>query len=99
MDALLQTIIDRGTQPQRYKTSVAQFIRAPDGKHIKLMNKDGKPTPAGVAYFGKLGVPPPQLYNYAQGLLNDTHVQPYNGKPIPVCRRNADGTWTILPQG
>jgi len=48
MDALLQTIVDRGTPTQRYPTSVAQFVRAPDGRQIKLMTADGKPTKEGL---------------------------------------------------
>ena len=99
MDALLQTIVDRGTLPQRKKTRLAQFVRAPDGREIDLMGSDGKPTPAGKVYYQKLGVDPPMLYDYHQGLLNDTHVRGYDGKTIPVRQRNDDGTWRILPAG
>ena len=99
MDALMQSIVDRGTQPQRYKMSHAQIVRAPDGKQVRLINADRKPTPSGVAYYRKLGVPPPQLYDYQQGLINDTHVRGFDGKEIKVRSRNADGSWKILKAG
>ena len=67
----MQEIVERGTPVQRYRRSVAQFVRAPlqhlintnmapltrvaAGKQIKLINKDNRPTPEGRAYYAALG--------------------------------------------
>ena len=98
MENTLLEIIDRGTLPQRYKTSVGQFIRAPDGRQIRLQGPDNKLTPEGRAYWQLRGIEAPSLYNYDQPLLNDTHVMAYDGSKIKVRDRTADG-WRITPKG
>jgi len=98
METTLLQIIDRGTLPQRYKTSVGQFIRAPDGRQIRLQGPDNKLTPEGRAYWQLRGIEAPSLYNYDQPLLNDTHVMAYDGSRIKVRERTADG-WRITPKG
>ena len=62
MEAQMLEIISRGTMPQRYKTSVGQFIRAPGGRQIRLQGIDDKLTPEGRAYWRLLGVPAPSIF-------------------------------------
>ena len=50
METLMQTIVDRGTLPQRRATSQAQFVRAPDGREITLQKTNNQLTPEGKAY-------------------------------------------------
>ena len=59
MEAQLRATIAAGTQPQRYRTSVAQFIRAPGGRSIKLIGADSQPTAAGRFYYAQLGIDVP----------------------------------------
>jgi hypothetical protein len=97
MDALLDAAIEKYTTPQRYKTSVAMFIRS--GSHvIKLMGADSKPTPAGILYYKKLGVSPLRFV-YDQGLINDQWVRAFDGSTVRVRTRNADGTWSVTKAG
>ena len=99
LDATLTEIIARGTLPQRYRTSVGQFIRGPGGQQIRLQNEDSRLTEAGKAYWKLLGVPPPKLYHYDQPLLNDTHVRAYDGSSVRVRQRRFDGSWRVTAKG
>ena len=47
METTLLDIIARGTRPQRYKESIGQFVRAQDGRQIRLQGVDNKLTEAG----------------------------------------------------
>ena len=71
MEVQLRAIIARGTQPQRLRTSVAQFVRAADGRKISLIGADSKPTAAGLLYYKELGIEPPKRYAYEQPLLTN----------------------------
>ena len=99
MDATLTGIIARGTLPQRYRTSVGQFIRAPEGRQIRLQGEDSRLTEAGKAYWRLLGVPAPSLYTYDQPMLNDAYVRAYDGSVIKVRQRAADGSWRVTAKG
>ena len=95
----MQGIIDRGIPVQRYKTNPGQFVRAPSGRHIRLVGADNRPTPAGRVYYEKLGVPPPQLYDYDQPLIQDKWIKARDGSKILVRKRGDDGQWIIVPKG
>jgi hypothetical protein len=99
METVLLQIIERGTLPQRYKTSVGQFIRAPDGRQIRLQGPDNKLTPEGGAYWRLRGIPAPSLYSYDQPLQNDTHVTAYDSSRIKVRAPTTDGGWRITSKG
>ena len=99
MQAQLQAAIAAGTRPQRYKTSVAQFIRAPGGRRIKLVGADSQPTAEGRFYYAQLGVDVPRLYAYEQPLLNDKWVMAFDGTRVKVRERNSDGSWRITKKG
>ena len=75
MEATLRATIDNGTLPQRYRSSIGQFIRAPGGRQIRLQNIDNTMTPAGTIYWRLRGIRPPTMYNYDQGLINDKWVR------------------------
>ena len=99
MEAQIRAVITAGTQPQRYRTSVAQYVRAAGGAKIPLIGADSKPTPAGKFYYGQLGVEPPKRYAYEQPLINDQWVLGFDGSRVKVRTRNADGTWKITSAG
>ena len=98
METTLLDVIARGTLPQRYRASVGQFVRAQDGRQIRLQGPDNKLTPAGKAYWRLRGMPAPSLYDYSQPLLNDAYVMAYDGSTIKVRQRNA-GSWRVTAKG
>ena len=63
METTLLDVIARGTLPQRYQHSVGQFVRAQDGRQIRLQGPDNKLTPAGKAYWRLRGMPAPSQYD------------------------------------
>ena len=99
MEAQLQGAIAAGTRPQRYRTSVAQLIRAPGGRRIRLIGADSRPTAAGRFYYAQLGVDVPRLYAYEQPLISDKWVMAFDGTWVKVRERNADGSWLITKKG
>ena len=99
MDQQMLEIIGRGTRPQRYRTSVGQFIRNPAGRQIRLQGADNRLTTEGRAYWRLLGVPPPNLYNYDQPLRQDQFVTAYDGSSIKVRTPTADNGWRVTPAG
>ena len=99
MENQIRAIIARGTQPQRLRTSVAQFVRAADGRKISLIGADSKPTAAGVFYYSQLGIEPPKRYAYEQPLLNDKWVMAFDGSRVKVREKLADGSWRITKAG
>lgn len=99
MQASLLDAIGRGTRPQRYQASVGQFIRLADGRPVRLMTPDNKMTSAGTMYWRLAGIPPPSLYNYDQPIYGDGWVRAYDGTPIKVSERMADGSRRITKKG
>ena len=99
MENTLLDIIARGTPPQRYQSNIGQFIRAQDGRQIRLQGTDNKLTSAGQTYWRLRGIQAPSLYNYDQPLLNDAYVRAYDGTNIKVRSRTADGGWKITRKG
>ena len=52
-------------------------------RNIKLVGGDGVPTREGTHYYGQLGVPPPAVYPYEQGLVNGKWIVGFDGKKAP----------------
>ena len=96
MEAKQAEAIQRGTLPQRYRTSVGQYIRVAGGERVSLQGADNRLTAAGRIYWRLRGTEAPSLYNYDQAFLNDKWVQAYDGSRIKVRERGADGEWRIL---
>ena len=99
MENQIRAILARGTQPQRLRTSVAQFVRAENGRKISLIGADSRPTAAGVFYYQQLGIEPPKRYAYDQKLLNDKWVEAFDGSKVKVREKLADGSWRITRAG
>ena len=99
MEAQIREAIAAGTQPQRYKTSIAQFIRV-GGKNVRLIGADSRTTAEGRYYYGQIGISPPLSYRYDQPLINDKWVVGFDGTRIKVRdNNNADGSWKITKAG
>ena len=94
---LLTEAFNAGTQPQRYRGSnLGIFIQIPNGRKFELVSKNGKVSAAGKIWYTDLHqVEVPKLYQYEQALLNEVSVTAWDGSPVRVRKRNADGTWTI----
>ena len=98
---LLTEAFNAGTQPQRYRGSnLGIFVQIPNGRKFELVNKHGKVSAAGKIWYEDIHqVEVPRLYQYEQALLNEVSVTAWDGSPVRVRKRNADGTWTILKAG
>ena len=97
--AVLQSVIDSNAPVQRRQTSTGQFVIAPSGRKITLIDASGKLTKAGNIYYDKLDIEPPMIYDYDQPLINETHALDRFGNEIRVRQRKADGTWKITSAG
>ena len=87
------------SQPSQNK-NLAIVVRAPNRKRFTLVTKEGQVTEAGKYWYEQLHqVTAPTIYRYEQPLINDTHVETWDGRQIKVRQRNKDNTWTILKPG
>ena len=97
---LLTEAFQAGIQPVRYKSNLGIFIQIPSGRKFELVSKNGKVSAAGKIWYEELHqVDVPKLYQYEQPLINEVSVTAWDGSPVRVRKKNADGTWTILKAG
>ena len=68
-------------------------------RNVKLVGGDGVPTREGTRYYSQLGVPPPAVYPYEQGLINGKWIQGFDGKRHLVQRMTSDGKWATTKKG
>ena len=68
-------------------------------RNIKLVSGDGVSTREGKHYFNQLGVPPPAVYPYEQGLSNGKWIVGFDGKKHLVQRMTSDGKWATTKKG
>ena len=68
-------------------------------RNIKLVGGDGVPTREGTHYYSQLGVPPPAVYPYEQGLVNGKWIVGFDGKKHLVQRMTSDGKWATTKKG
>ena len=100
MNAALDGAFQSGNQPSQNK-NLAIVVRAPNRKRFTLVTKEGQVTEAGKYWYEQLHqVSAPTIYRYEQRLINDTHVETWDGRRIKVRQHNKkDNTWTILKPG
>ena len=68
-------------------------------RNVKLVGGDGVPTREGTHYYGTLGVTPPSVYPYEQGLVNGKWIVGFDGKKHLVQRMTSDGKWATTKKG
>jgi len=98
--ALVQELEGLIHQPvQKYKNG-GSFVVGEKGKKIRLSASGNRPTLAGQVYYEQiLSVKPPTRYSYNQTLIQDKWIVGHKGERIQVRRRQADGSYKILPAG
>ena len=84
---------------QRYKNG-GNYVVGAGGKKIRLSAAGNSPTLAGKVYYEQiLSVKPPTRYAYNQSLIQDKWIRGHRGELIQVRRRQADGSYKVLPAG
>ena len=68
-------------------------------RNVKLVGGDGVPTREGTHYYSQLGVPPPAVYPYEQGLVNGMWIVGFDRKKHLVQRITSDGKWATTKKG
>ena len=68
-------------------------------RNVKLVGGDGVATREGTHYYGQLGIPPPAVYPYEQGLVNGKWIVGFDGKKHLVQRQTSDGKWATTKKG
>ena len=82
----------------KYKNG-GNFVVTEAGRQVRLSSAGNTPTLAGKVFFEQLlGVKPPTRYSYDQSLIQDKWIKGRDGKLIQVRRRQADGSYKILPR-
>ena len=61
------------------------------GGSMRLVSADGTVSPQGRHYYSKLGVEPPSIFPYEQGLEAGKWIRTFDGKKKMVQRMGADG--------
>ena len=97
---LLTQAFQAGTQPSKNRTNLGISIIGPQGRKHPLVDGSGRATPAGKIWYEELNqVEVPKLYRYEQPLIDGVAIEAWDGTRIPVRKRNADGSFTILKDG
>ena len=55
-------------------------LKLTSGGSMRLVSADGTVSPEGRHYYSKLGVEPPSIFPYEQGLVNGKWIKPFVGK-------------------
>ena len=73
-------------------------LKLTSGGSMKLVSADGTVSPEGRHYYSKLGVEPPSIFPYEQGLEAGKWIKTFDGKKKMVRRMTPDG-WQPTPLG
>ena len=84
--------IEAGTVA-RLQKNMNVTIKVFTGASIRLVSADGTVSPEGRHYYSKLGVEPPSIFPYEQGLEMGKWIKGFDGKKKMVRRMGSDGTW------
>ena len=66
-------------------------LKLTSGGSMRLVSADGTVSPEGRHYYSKLGVEPPSIFPYEQGLEAGKWIRAFDGKKKMVQRMGADG--------
>ena len=66
-------------------------LKLTSGGSMRLVSADGTVSPEGRHYYSKLGVEPPSIFPYEQGLEAGKWIRAFDGKKRMVQRMGADG--------
>ena len=92
MNSNINAAVNAGITGQLQK-SMNITLKLASGRSVRLVSADGVPTREGTYYYSKLGIDPPAIFPYEQGLLSGKWVVGFDGHKKMVRRMGADGTW------
>ena len=98
MNSKIDVAVNAGITGQLQKKSMNVTLKLASGSSVRLVSSDGVPTREGTHYYSKLGIDPPAIFPYEQGLLNGKYVVGFDGKKKLVRRMGADGL-QVTPMG
>ena len=74
----IDAALEAGTTAQLQK-SMNVTLKLISGGTVKLVSADGIVSPQGLHYYNKLGVEPPSIFPYEQGLEGGKWIKPFLG--------------------
>ena len=99
MNSKIDAAVNAGITGQLQKKTMNVTLKLVSGSSVRLVSSDGVPTREGTHYYSKLGIDPPAIFPYEQGLHNNKWVVGFDGKKKMVRRMGADGSWKVTPLG
>ena len=98
MNSNIDAAVNAGITGQLQK-NMNVTLKLASGRSVRLVSADGVPTREGIHYYSKLGIDPPAIFPYEQGLLNGKWVVGFDGRKKLVRRMGADGSWQVTSLG
>jgi hypothetical protein len=86
----INAAVDAGFTAQ-LKKSMNVTLKLTSGGSMKLVSADGTVSPQGLHYYNKLGIAPPSIFPYEQGLERGMWIKPFVGNKKMVRRMTPDG--------
>ena len=97
-NSMIDAAIEAGGVAELHHKHMTVAIRV-GRRNIKLVGGDGVATSGGTHYYSRLGIPPPAVYPYEQGLVNGKWIVGFDGKKHLVQRMTSDGKWATTKKG
>ena len=97
-NSMITAAIEAGSVAELHHKNITVALRV-GRRNIKLVGGDGVATSEGKHYYSQLGIPPPAVYPYEQGLVNGKWIVGFDGKKHLVQRMTSDGKWATTKKG
>ena len=78
-NAKIDAALESGFTAQLQK-SMNVTLKLTSGGTVKLVSADGTVSPQGLHYYNKLGIEPPSIFPYEQGLESGKWIRPFVGE-------------------
>ena len=98
MNSKIDRAINAGTVG-RVQRNMNVTLQLASGGSVRLVSADGVPTREGIYYYAKLGIEPPSVFAYEQGLENGRWVKAFGREPKKLVRRMTADGWQITKIG
>ena len=98
MNSKIDVAVNAGITGQLQKKTMNVTLKLVSGSSVRLVSSDGVPTREGTHYYSKLGIDPPAIFPYEQGLVSSKYVVGFDGNKKLVRRMGADG-WQVTSMG
>ena len=95
---MIDAAIEGGVVAELHHKTMSVELRV-GRRNIKLVAGGGVATCEGKHYYSQLGISPPAVYPYEQGLVNGKWIVGFDGKKHLVQRTTSDGNWATTKKG